>query len=136
MLRRKKSPHLPVRQGIRILKDTSAHYASCIVNNSRKILNAYRTDIESTNISKPSDNIDVSETFKLGMDPDLALLSSVGLLRYIDKFEVINTNRLHGCIAGLLMNKRVNFYPNNYYKNEAVYNHSIKGAFKNVSWSG
>ena len=33
-------------------------------------------------------------------------------------------------IAGCLLNKTVNFYPNNYYKNIEIYNYSIKNNYK------
>jgi exopolysaccharide biosynthesis predicted pyruvyltransferase EpsI len=99
-------------------------------------LNAYRTDTESTKLKLPNDNIDISEVYKLDTSENLSLVSSVGLLNFIKNFDVINTNRLHGCIAGILMDKEVNFYPNSYFKNRAVYNHSIKGVYENVNWMG
>jgi hypothetical protein len=41
---------------------------------------------------------------------------------------------LHIGIAGSLLNKRVMLYPNNYYKVEAVYRHSMEGKYPKTTW--
>ncbi len=45
----------------------------------------------------------------------------MSIFKYLSKYEVINTNRLHIAIVGSMLNKKVNFYNNSYYKNRAVY---------------
>ena len=47
----------------------------------------------------------------------------------INKYSIINTNRLHGAIGGSLLNKHVKFYPNSYWKNQEVYNYSLRKNF-------
>ena len=39
-------------------------------------------------------------------------------------------------IAGALTGRTVKFYPNNYYKCEAVYRSSMQERFPNVHWMG
>lgn len=136
VLKKKKTPYLPVSKGAKVIKNVAKYYLKNSHINNKGVLNAYRTDTESTELKLPDDNVDISEVYKLGTNENLSLVSSVGLLKFIENFDVINTNRLHGCIAGILMNKKVNFYPNSYFKNRAVYNHSIKGVYENVNWMG
>lgn len=58
------------------------------------------------------------------------------MLAYLDQFDQIVTNRLHiGILAGLL-HKEVDFYPNNYFKNKAVYEFSMRDQFPHVRWHG
>ena len=39
--------------------------------------------------------------------------------------EIIHTDRLHGAILGVILNKTVKFYDNSYHKNRGVYEHSL-----------
>jgi exopolysaccharide biosynthesis predicted pyruvyltransferase EpsI len=103
------------------------------------VLNAYRTDVERTSINIPADNIDVSNVYRFDFsmkNEDLVLQNVTIIFNFLDKFKVINTNRLHIGIAGALLGKEVNFYPNAYWKNQAVYEQSIKGKFPNLNWKG
>ncbi|OQW88772.1 MAG: hypothetical protein BWK72_07400 [Rhodoferax ferrireducens] len=91
------------------------------------VLNAFRTDSEKTDIKLPPDNVDVSEVLTLGVETRrLAYLASHYFLSFLNHYRVINTNRLHVCIGGVLLGKQVNFYPNSYYKCRAVYDYSLK----------
>lgn len=102
-----------------------------------KVLNSFRNDCERTLSELPSDNLDLANVFAFGHhNEELAQYTSINLLKYIDNFEQIRTNRLHTCIAAALLNKEVLFYPNSYYKCEAIYNFSIKEYFPNVKWQG
>ena len=104
---------------------------------SRKSLNCFRMDREKTGFDIPRDNLDLSKLFALGVAPEkVAHMASLEILRIISFFDEINTNRLHLCIAGLLLDKAVNFYPNSYYKNESVFKFSIKDKFPKVKWMG
>jgi len=99
--------------------------------------NCFRTDTEKTNISIPSDNIDLSNKLNMANSTsDKATLKKVSLsiFEYLSKYHTINTNRLHMAIAGSLLNKRVHFYPNSYYKNKVVYEYSIKDSFINTNY--
>ncbi len=104
---------------------------------SGRALNSFRLDTEKTNLPIPANNTDVSGILALGVQPErVAAIASYWLLKALCFFDEINTNRLHVCIASIHLNKVVNFYPNNYYKNEAVYRYSIEGRYPNVNWMG
>lgn len=97
------------------------------------ILNAFRRDAERSEIKIPNDNCDVSEVTNHGTYNELALFSSaIHLLRLVSSCRQLRTNRLHVAIAGALLGKEVLFYPNSYYKNQAVYEFSMKSRFPNV----
>lgn len=103
---------------------------------SPKVLKAFRTDREMTGNVIPKGNIDLSTVRIFGVDCKNAFFSTCCiLLKCLNSFDYIQTNRLHICIAGILLNKQVMFYPNNYYKNEAVYRYSIEGKYPNVKWA-
>jgi exopolysaccharide biosynthesis predicted pyruvyltransferase EpsI len=102
-------------------------------------LDCFRRDWERTSVRIPWRNVDLSTATPY--DRTMAHRSSAEatafeLFRYLDRFEVINTNRLHVGIAGALLGKRVRFAPNAYWKNEAVYRHSLREAFPRVEWEG
>lgn len=104
---------------------------------SNQTLNSFRTDYEKTNIILPDNNFDIASKFRaLIFIHKGALKISFQIMNYINKFEIINTNRLHIVISGAILGKTVNFYPNSYWKNEAVYNYSIKKQYPNVNWMG
>jgi len=94
-----------------------------------RVLNAFRNDVEKTNITLPNDNIDVSNAINYNSSMSDELLvnrTTADIFKFLNFYKVINTNRLHMAIAGALLGKEVNFYPNSYYKNEAIYNKSLK----------
>lgn len=99
------------------------------------VLNCFRTDEEAAGWSIPEDNLDASSVFSSADgrygEAD-AILSGGRLVRYINRFRVVNTDRLHVGIAGALLGKQVNLYVNNYYKITAVYETSLQ-RFPNVS---
>ena len=101
------------------------------------VLEAFREDVEGVPALMSPHNIDVSKVFSIGTrNEQIALYTTKKFLEFINKFSEVRTNRLHVCIAAALLGKTVKFYPNNYYKCEAVYNYSIKGRFPNVRWMG
>jgi exopolysaccharide biosynthesis predicted pyruvyltransferase EpsI len=89
---------------------------------------AYREDDEKTSVKIPDGNDDISHRYTISGNTrsiyKIELVSN-NLLRYISNFRVVHTNRLHVCIACHLLGKKVFLYPNNYYKNKAVYNYSL-----------
>lgn len=87
-----------------------------------------REDSESTNIFlKPKDNLDISKSWNgaLWQNKDLAKYVTWSLASYLSYFDEIETDRLHVSILGFLMQKKVILYPNNYYKNRAVFENSM-----------
>ena len=107
---------------------------------ARKIstnLYCFRTDGEAKGVSPNSDiNLDISTYFGIGYmaDKNTTHILSKYVLYIINKFDKIYTNRLHICIAGYLLNKEVYFYPNSYYKNEAVFDSSLKSLSSKIVW--
>ncbi len=103
----------------------------------KKVANLYRSDIEKTAIAIPEDNLDASLAFNFGVtSPMKASFTVFHLLKFLDAFDVINTNRLHVAIAGALLGKQVNLSSNSYFKCQAVYDYSLKDAFPSVAWVG
>lgn len=99
------------------------------------VLNAFREDVEKTDIAIPEDNVDLSDIYELSAcSAELARYSTHLLLTHIQAFDTIKTNRLHVAIAAMKLGKKVHLYGNNYFKIKAIYDYSIKGKFKNVTW--
>ncbi|WP_280152734.1 polysaccharide pyruvyl transferase family protein [Piscinibacter sp. XHJ-5] len=98
-------------------------------------LTALRTDTEKTDIGLPRGNVDLSNVFNVRLlDPLHSLEATWRMMRFIDRFDSVTTNRLHVCIMAALRGKRVDFLPNSYGKNRAVYEQSMAGRFANVTW--
>lgn len=102
-----------------------------------RVLHAFRTDREQTGVVLPDDNVDISRLFAFGTHTEaVARYATHAFLAYIDRYEEVRTNRLHVCIGAALLGKEVRFYPNSYFKNEAVYEFSLRDRFPNVRWLG
>lgn len=102
-----------------------------------KCLYAFRDDVERTEIKIPKANIDISQAFcGDGMTEYLTHETAFRVLQFIDRFDVVFTNRLHVCISALLLGKKVRFYDNSYGKNKFLYECSLKGRFGNLLWEG
>ena len=102
-----------------------------------KCLSSFRTDSESLGKYSFPDSIDISHILRYGIYSETAAhYTSFQFLTFLNRYEEIRTDRLHVCIAGALLGKQVQLYPGNYYKCEAVYQHSIRDRFPNVSWHG
>lgn len=105
---------------------------------NQKILHAFREDSESS-FDAPSGNIDISDLVNLDgtmQNPKLVAKTTQSIFSFLNQFEEIYTNRLHICIASALLDKKVYFYGNSYWKNESVYEFSMKDKFKKVKWMG
>ena len=101
------------------------------------ILNAFRKDIESSHRLLPRDNVDLATMFGYGTDRETtSFYVASRILRVINRYRAVRTDRLHICIAAALLGKTVEFFSNNYYKCEAVYQYSMKDKFPNVHWMG
>ena len=98
-------------------------------------LHAFRTDGEQTGIPVPIDNLDLSRLFYYGMrGADVCHTTALHLLRYLDTFAEVRTNRLHLAISAAVLGKRVQFQSNSYFKNRAVYEYSMRDRFPDVEW--
>ncbi len=96
---------------------------------SKRTLNYFRRDQEKTSLPLPRNNRDLSQDINIvpAMDnKKLVFKNAYKLLDEIDKYATVNTNRLHGAIGASLLNKRVHLYPNSYWKNQEVYNYSLR----------
>jgi len=91
------------------------------------ILNAFRKDRESIFNSIPNSNNDLSYS-------GYATKPLEDLINYLKQYEEINTDRLHIAICATLLGKKVNLFPNSYYKNEAVFDYSTR-SFPNASFN-
>ena len=90
------------------------------------VLNAFRLDKESILHILPRSNSDLSYH-------GYATKSLNGLMDILQKYEQVNTDRLHIAIGATLLGKQVRLFPNSYYKNRAVFDYSLK-KFPNVSF--
>lgn len=89
---------------------------------NKQIGNFFRVDHEGLKNQIPDNNIDITHDKNVydPIEPFIEILSM---------YEIINTDKLHIAILGSLLNKKVNFYSGNYFKNKAVYLSSIKNNF-------
>ena len=95
----------------------------------------FRSDIEAFDRKVPKNNSDLSVIYEHGTKNwSLTTYTAVRMLKYIDRFKVVKTDRLHVCIAAALLGKNVEFYPNSYYKCKAVYEFSLKDRYPNIRW--
>lgn len=121
-----------VRNAKRLMR--SVRYCAMNVSEPR-ILNVFRTDVEKTGIELPWANIDLSSAFSADdMLPIASLHATYSMMCFIDKFELVRTNRLHIGILSAMLGKDVEFYDNSYGKNRDVYIHSLRDRFSNVRW--
>jgi len=94
--------------------------------NGQGVLNSFRKDKESIISNAPESNYDLSYN-------GYATKPLNEFINYLKKYEEINTDRLHVAICGILLGKKVNLYPNSYYKNKAVFDYSLS-KFPNASF--
>lgn len=90
--------------------------------------NCFRNDVERTVVNIPN-NIDISDRINYDRymkNENLVEKTVIGIFNYLINFDVVNTNRLHMCIAGYLLQKQVEFYNNSYWKNNEVYKYSLR----------
>lgn len=103
----------------------------------KKELNAFRVDVEKTDIKLPNNNIDVSVKINhsSSMYPETIVQKTTrDIFQFVDSFDNISTNRLHIAIASALLGKTVKMYKNSYYKNRAIFDFSLKDSFSNVKF--
>lgn len=99
-----------------------------------RVLNVFREDVERTSVAIPFSNVDLSQTLcGLDMSPFHAQETASAFFSFIHRHDVVRTNRLHVCIASLLLDKEVHFYDNSYGKNMSIYNFSLKDRFPKLT---
>jgi exopolysaccharide biosynthesis predicted pyruvyltransferase EpsI len=99
-------------------------------------LASWRGDVEASRDRDVLPANDIPVLFSVPFDRGLAALqiSARFLLRAIDRFETIRTDRLHVAIAGAVLGKAVVLYPGSYFKNRAVYDFSLR-PYPNVKFA-
>lgn len=98
------------------------------------VLNVFREDVERTAVAIPISNVDLSQTLcGKDMSPFHAREMASAVFGFINNHDVVYTNRLHVCIASLLLNKEVHFYDNSYGKNMSIFQCSLKDRFDNLT---
>ena len=99
------------------------------------MLHAFRTDAERSAIPVPADNLDLSSLVYFGTrDANVCHTGALHLLRYLNLFDEVWTNRMHLAIGAAVLGKRVKFHANSYFKNRAVYEFSMLDRFPDVEW--
>lgn len=100
-----------------------------------KVGNFFREDVERALSEVPAGNADLSVKYEYGTRNDaITDYTTSRLMKYVNRFDEIRTDRLHICIASALMGKKVSFYPNSYFKCRAVYEYSLKEPYPNVTF--
>lgn len=118
-----------LKQGLAALR----HHAKNGFNRDR--LMAFRNDAESTSDTKIDNNFDISDVFcSRDFSPSATMHTTYKLARFLDRYQTIHTNRLHVCILSAILKKKVHFYRNSYFKNRAIFEHSLQNRYPNVQW--
>lgn len=90
----------------------------------------FRKDAE-RNALVPHKGFDLSMIYELGTsNKEVVLLTARRILKYLARFDVVYTDRLHVGIGSLLLNKKVVLFPGNYHKIRSIYEFSLKDRFK------
>jgi exopolysaccharide biosynthesis predicted pyruvyltransferase EpsI len=124
--------HLHVRNAKRLIRVCQYWAAN---RSAPKTLNSFRTDIERTDIAIPKANIDLSQAFSADdMSPASSLHTTYFMMQFIDRFDIVRTNRLHVAIMSAMLGKTVYMSDNSYGKNRDVFLHSLAGRFPKLHW--
>ncbi len=100
------------------------------------VLNAFRVDGEAVGNTPPARNIDVSLAWNgdIWQSPQFVDSATTSMAEFLAQYNEINTDRLHVSIMAAFLGRKVNMHPNNYFKNESIFKHSIMERFPNVSF--
>ena len=93
-----------------------------------KTLAVWREDVERNEQRPVNAENDIANIFGIESSYGLpAMLTSAEyFLRAVDLFEAIRTDRLHVAVAGAILGKDVEIFPNSYFKNRAMYEFSLR----------
>lgn len=100
-------------------------------------LYCYRRDHERTNISIRPDNQDLSILMNDNRWVDNIEINNrivSNLFNKLNEYRNVFTNRMHIAICSALLGKTVSLYPNNYFKNKAVFDYSLHDMFPNMKF--
>lgn len=112
-------------------------YFSRFFGGGNGILQALRSDGEAVGqLTIPDGNIDISLSWNgdLWTSPDFCSHVTNSLAAFIAPFETVQTDRLHISILSAYLKKNVFLLPNAYYKNRAVFEHSLKPRFPQIKF--
>lgn len=101
-----------------------AFYNEFLQTVGKGVLNAFRLDKESMLQTLPRSNSDISYN-------GYATKPLNQLIDVLQKYDQVNTDRLHIAICATLLKKQARLFPNSYYKNKAVFDYSLK-KFPNI----
>ncbi|WP_366938189.1 polysaccharide pyruvyl transferase family protein [uncultured Brevundimonas sp.] len=105
---------------------------------SDKAAYCFRVDAEAhpARHSLLPENRDISFSWNgpLWHNSELCLHSTAALSGYLREFRSVHTDRLHIGILGALLGLDTHLYDGSYYKIKAVYDFSLAGRFKNLSY--
>ena len=91
-------------------------------------LTAFRTDREAGGAGHARLGRDVSKLTAFGTaTEEQCRFSAAQFIQTIDRFEEVDTDRLHVAIAAALLGKPARLHDNSYYKNRAVFRSSLDG---------
>lgn len=112
-------------------------YAAQVDKNTQGTLTAFRTDKERLEGGDlPEGNVDLSFVGRQGKwTLENCDAPAVEFIEEINRFEHVRTDRLHIAIIAACLGKQVDFHPNNYFKNKAVYAASLIH-YDNVTFHG
>lgn len=113
------------------------NHFSDFIREGKETLLALRTDGESSGVVPINkNNLDISLSWNgdLWKDAQFCKHATFSLASYISPYETVLTDRLHISILAAFLGKKVSLMPNDYYKNRAIYEHSIKKRFPNVNF--
>lgn len=104
--------------------------------NGDGIANCFRTDGERRVDARPTpdNNLDISLSWngELWHNSRLTEAVSKSLVAYLSGFNAVHTDRLHVGILGARLGLTTILFENSYYKNRAVFEHSISPRFPNA----
>lgn len=100
-------------------------------------LHAFRGDSESARFQpQPPDNRDISLEWPQNVwDAGRSETIANAFISTINRYKRVSTDRLHVGIVATMLGKDVEFHGNSYFKNRAVFQHSLSN-FPNCRWMG
>jgi exopolysaccharide biosynthesis predicted pyruvyltransferase EpsI len=100
-------------------------------------LQVLRQDPETADsVSIPPGNLDISQSWigDLWSSPEFAAYVTRSMAAFVAPHATVQTDRLHVSILSAFLKKRVYMLPNAYFKNRAVFEHSLQPRFPNVEF--
>lgn len=110
------------------------HFAEFYLPGSGE-LNVFRSDGESTGLYDRNfsvNDISLSWNGDIWASPKFCEYVTKSLAAYIAPYETVCTDRLHIGILSAFLGKKVRLLPNSYFKNQAIFDHSLSRRFSNV----